>query len=623
MSSEVSGHQAAPPELQGQLSAHPNGFAFVRATDGGPDVFVAKRDRAGALHGQQVAVVVGKDDGHRRQGKVTAILSAPPSWMGEATVQTEAGWSIQPLDPRYPECLVAPSDLAVGRLVQVQSEPAQTGTGPVTARVLRQFGTLPNLDLINDLVSTLHELVPSYTPAEISQWSPPAIATATDNQAREDLRHLPFVTIDGASTRDLDDALWAQKLPGDEIELFVAVADVSHFVQPGSSLDAAARRRTTSVYLPGRVLPMLPPSLSENACSLNPGVDRLAVVCRMRIDADGHVAGQGFVRAHIRSAHKLTYDAVERSLFGTGSCPSGWEDCWSSLLALRQAYERLLADRARRGAMDFDAPEFAFTPEASSGFHARRRGHAHRLVEETMVAANVQSAKTLDALALDSLYRAHGGPPPHKQETLANLLRAHQVDLPEASSHALSGLARSHPHLSSAILLAQDRASYQLRNTGHFGLGLSHYAHVTSPIRRYPDLVVHRMLLGQSQPDLEALALECSEGERRAAICEREAVDRYRALRLSDQVGERFIGRIDAVSPMGLFITLSATGGSGLLPLAELGEAVADVPAQQVMDADGRLWCLGAEVEVLLASADWKLNRIEFAAPVLRQAVED
>lgn len=601
----------APATFTGRLTANPKGFAFVHLADGLPDVFIPPKARLSAQQGEVVRIVIEEETEGRRSGRVVSLPDRAPEWVGEVITADNGSLLLKPLDQRLPLAALLPGPAIAGQLIlaRLDTRPTYPRLGEVSC--VRVLGQEPSAQVINEIVALGHQLPGAFTDEDLA-----SIATDTSPGDRTDLRHLPFVTIDAAHSRDLDDALWAEPMADGRLRMIVAIADVAHFVRPGTRIDELARERTTSVYLPGRVLPMLPNLLSQELCSLNPAVDRLCVVCDLIIEADGQVLQSRFYRAHMRSQGRLTYDGVEQHLFNGVPAPTEWAPVWSSLQALRQCYERLLDARRARGAIDFDSAEASVSvgPDGAT-FVRQPRGHAHRLVEETMVAANVQAARTLDERAHDSLFRAHAAPPPKKREALDALLDARAIERPDDSPGAMAALARAHPTLAPAILRAQDKASYQTRNAGHFGLGLAHYAHFTSPIRRYPDLVIHRVLLGEAQPDLEELARLCSEGERRATIAEREAVDRLRAAHMAPLAGQRFTGRIESVTRMGLFITLDESRASGLLPLAALGEALADVLSQVITDGDGVEWGLGETIEVALASADWKTNRLEFAAP--------
>ena len=620
--------------LFGLLSANPKGFAFVRLDDGGPDVFIPPKSRMGAQHGERVGIELDASDAAQppscRSGRVVQLPERAPEWIGHV-VQTDSGFELHPIDPRCsPVALAQAPEEALGAIVLAHLTMRPRGVGTGEAVYVRTLGQGPTAPVINAIVSHAHGLPGDFPEAVLQEAQAMGDAVQFDPSAmtdRKDLRALPFCTIDGASSKDLDDALWAQVLPDGTLRLLVAIADVAHYVRPGSAIDDEAQKRTTSVYLPGSVNPMLPNALSQGLCSLNPHVDRFCVVCEMDIDANGAVASSRFYKAIMRSQARLTYSDVESHLFqGLDAgvpLPGHWSSIASSMTALRRVYERLAQARATRGAMDFSSNEVALSFNAGGvvrGIYKPARTNAHRLVEETMVAANVQAAKTLHDRAHDSLFRAHGAPPEKKHATLNAMLGARGIqpisDLGSVHAGELSALTQAHPHLASAILRAQDKARYETKNAGHFGLGLDHYAHFTSPIRRYPDLVMHRVLVGEAQPDLEMLAQACSEGERRATAAEREAVDRLRTAYLSGKEGERFAGVIESVTRMGAFVCLGDTAASGLLPLACFGEnAVLDEVAQHIIDEHGVEWGLGDGVEVALAAADWKTSRIEFAAP--------
>ncbi len=602
-----------PNLLTGRLCGHPKGFAFVHIGDGLPDIFIPPGSRMGAQHGEVVKVALDQDDHDKRTGHVVSLPENLPEWVGEV-VGEDGQLLVRPIDPRHFVTDLLPGNAHIGDIIRIRLEQRPTSLIRGQAKCIAVLGNEPTSDVINDLVFVTHHLPADYTEEDVAGLE--KLNIDFTDPTRRDMRSTPFVTIDALHSKDLDDALWADENPDGTLRLCVAIADVSYFVKPGSKIDEMARKRTTSIYLPGKVLPMLPKVLSQDLCSLNPGVDRLAVVCDMTVSIMGEVLSSSFYRATINSHARLTYDNVERHIFDDVPFPDTWSAVTPSLKNLRRVYETLLVARQLRGAMDFDRPDASVNvSQGGAIFKRSSRGHSHRLVEETMIAANVQAAKTLDERSQESLYRAHGAPPVKKMEALQTLLSARSITLENQSPAALARLAKEYPGLCSAILRAQDKATYRLRNAGHFGLALAHYAHFTSPIRRYPDLVIHRILLGEDQPDLEELAHLCSEGERRATLAEREAVDRLRAVSLCQQVGTRFTGKIESITRMGIFVTLDVSRASGLVPYSAMENSLPDIVSQTLLAPDGNIWEIGDAIEVALSSSDWRTNKIEFAAP--------
>ncbi|HET9146518.1 MAG TPA: VacB/RNase II family 3'-5' exoribonuclease, partial [Acetobacteraceae bacterium] len=405
---------------------------------------------------------------------------------------------------------------------------------------------------------------------------------------RTDLREVPLVTIDGADARDFDDAVFAEP-DGDGFRIIVAIADVAHYVKPGSVLDRTARERGNSVYFPDRVVPMLPEALSNGWCSLKPREDRGCLFVEMRIGADGAKHSHHFGRGLMRSAARLTYEQVQAAHEAGEDAGIGA----GALGHLYAAYRALAAARERRGTLDLDLPELRITLDDQghvSGVQPRARLDSHRLIEEFMILANVAAAEELERLNLPCMYRIHAPPSPEKLDALRSLLGTLGITLkpgdrlhPRDLDHALKLVADTDaaPLINEAVLRSQSQAEYSPENIGHFGLALRAYAHFTSPIRRYADLLVHRALIaglklgadGLAEADaaqFDATAAHITAMERRATDAERQSADRYLAAYLSGRVGEEFAARISGVSRFGLFVTLADTGASGFVPMAML-----------------------------------------------------
>ena len=410
-------------------------------------------------------------------------------------------------------------------------------------------------------------------------------AQATPLGSREDLRDIPLVTIDGEDARDFDDAVYAEP-NGDGWRLIVAIADVAHYVRPGAPLDRTAWERGNSVYFPDRVVPMLPEALSNGWCSLRPLEDRGCLFVDMKIDASGHKTSHRFGRGLMRSAARLTYEQVQEA-------HDAGQDLDLPLPALYGAFKALLGARIARGTLDLDLPERKVVLDDTGKVLAitpRPRLDSHRLIEEFMVLANVAAAEELEARHLPCMYRVHAPPSDEKLESLRTFLHGMSISLPPSGQihprdldAVLKAVAETEqaPLVNEVVLRAQSQAQYSPDNSGHFGLSLSRYAHFTSPIRRYADLCVHRALIrglgagpdGLADADaakFEDTADHITATERRAALAEREAIDRYLAAFMADKTGAQFAARISGVTKFGLFVTLAETGASGLVPLSAL-----------------------------------------------------
>jgi ribonuclease R len=395
------------------------------------------------------------------------------------------------------------------------------------------------------------------------------------------------VTIDGSDARDFDDAVWAE--PDTDAEnhggwhLVVAIADVAWYVTPGSTLDREAALRGNSVYFPDRVVPMLPEALSNGLCSLRPNEDRACFAVHLWIDRDGRKRRHAFARAIMRSAARLTYEEVQAARDGGKKLPVVQE----RLDALYGAFAALDRARIARGALALDLIEYRVLLDQQNtpvAVEPRKRLDSHKLIEEFMILANVAAAEELEARHRPSLYRVHDEPDRDKLDTLRQALAdidvpgltlaKGQVMRPELFNRVLERVA-GRPEaqvVNDLVLRAQAQAVYSPDNIGHFGLALRRYAHFTSPIRRYADLLVHRALLGESLPsaELEAIGQQVSSAERRATAAERAALERYRTQLLSHRIGEVFAGRVNGVARFGLFVTLADSGADGLLPIASL-----------------------------------------------------
>jgi ribonuclease R len=498
------------------------------------------------------------------------------------------------------------------------------------ARVTERLGNMGNPRSIS-LISIYSRGIPvDFPTAALHQAER---SGAVDLAQRVDLRPVPLVTIDGEDARDFDDAVWAE--PDTSVDnpggwhLMVAIADVAHYVRPGDALDMAARERGNSVYFPDRVVPMLPEALSNGWCSLKPLEERGCLAVHIWIDAQGEKRGHRFERGLMRSAARLTYTSAQAAHDGRP------DDVTAPLVErvlapLYGAFRSLLAARNKRGALDLDLPERQVIIGADGRIDRivpRARLDSHRLIEEFMIAANVCAAETLEERRTPAMYRVHDQPALDKidslREFLASLgykLAKGQVILPKHFTQILDKVAGTpHSHLVSEVILrSQAQAVYSPNNLGHFGLALRRYAHFTSPIRRYSDLLVHRGLIsalrlgpGGLPEGAGAAFVETGEHismtERRAASAERDAQDRFVAAYLSDRVGASFQGRISGVTRFGLFITLDQTGADGLVPIRTLPSDyyIHDEARHRLVGrSSGRTYVLGDPIEVRLAEAD-------------------
>ena len=486
------------------------------------------------------------------------------------------------------------------------------------ARILERLGLLGEPRSVSLLCLHAHGIPQAFHGDALAEATAARAVTA---EGREDLRAIPLITIDGEDARDFDDAVWAGA-DGDGWCILVAIADVAHYVRPGSALDRDAWLRGNSVYFPDRVVPMLPEALSNGWCSLRPGEDRGCLFAKFQIDSSGTKIRHRFGRGLMRSAARLTYEQVQAA-HEAGEDPTG------TLAPLFGAYRTLLAARERRGTLDLELPERRVILDAAGTVLAvepRARFDAHRLIEEFMVAANVCAAEELERLGQPCLYRVHDRPSDDKLEGLRVFLAGFGVSLPAGDVIQPRNFAQvldqvrgtEHEHVvNETVLRGQSQAAYAPENIGHFGLALPRYAHFTSPIRRYADLLVHRALirglrlgdggLTESEADRFADTGEHITGtERRAAAAERDAVDRYLAAHMAHHIGDVFAARISGVTRFGLFVTVGSNGASGIVPIGSLPDDrwLQDLPRRALAgQRTGLRFALGQAVEVRLAEA--------------------
>jgi ribonuclease R len=455
----------------------------------------------------------------------------------------------------------------------------------------------------------------------------------SDLNDRKDLRDLPLVTIDGESARDFDDAVFAEK-KGRIWRLVVAIADVGHYVRPESALDREAMNRGNSVYFPRRVIPMLPEKLSNGLCSLNPGVDRLAMVCDMEVGASGAIGAFSFYPAVFRSRARLTYGEVWNWLSGTpGAEGAISEEARPSLLCLHAVFKVLQKARVKRGAIDFETveTEMIFDDQGKiAEIVPVFRNDAHRLIEECMLAANVCASEFLEERGYPCLYRIHEGPTPEKLESLRAFLKEFGLglsggEMPTAKDYAkLLEKIKTRPDaglLQTVMLRSLRQAVYSPDNAGHFGLSYERYTHFTSPIRRYPDLLVHRSIkaaltrTGYKPTKLGETALYCSMTERRADEASRDVTNWLKCYYMRDRIGEDFDGTIASVVPFGVFVALDGIYVEGLVHVSELGEDYFHFDAvmrEMRGERSGQRYRLGDRLKVRLVRADLESGRIDF-----------
>ena len=653
-----------PPEMKpgwvaGSLRVHPSGFAFVARDDKEDDVFVAARYRGLAFDGDRVAVSTWT--GHKgTEGKVEAVLSRGRAKLTGILVSEGGRQRLEPDDPRiaatssqiYIESAVPGGNAGLSVVVEVVRWPT-TVEGPMMAKISHILGDPedPRTEVEKALIGG--DIAVEF-PEEVlaAATNAPTVVRPEDLVDRVDLRAQEFLTIDPETARDFDDAICVEKSPkAGHMRLYVAVADVSHYVRVGEPLDDEARRRGCSVYLPDRAIPMLPRQLSSDICSLNPEVDRLAMVVRMEVDANGGVVDPYFCAAVIRSRSRMDYAGVAHSLAGETRGPLERYQPWlPTLRTMQELAGRLRKVRTARGALDFELPEAKVILDEDDPRRVRdvvqSRGDvavkgAYQMIEDFMLAANEAVARFFGSADLDTVWRVHDVPTDERLEAFSQVAEAYGVHFdpidgrdPKKVRELMAVLEERPAAVKRALhfllLRALKQAQYDIVNVGHFGLGAKDYLHFTSPIRRYPDLIVHRLLKtalsaagvaagGKPGPaplreELAAMALESSRAERRAMEVEREVVDMYRAFLMRDHVGEEYEGTIAGVASFGVFVQIDSPFVEGLVKLEELGEDYWEYDAEGmriVGRGSGRSFSMGDSVRVEIMNVSVQRRKID------------
>lgn len=645
------------PGYPGRLQSNPAGFGFVIFEDTTrPDLFIPREGMAGAWDGDRVqAVPLPVQGGRKPSGKIVDILERKRQQItGFLRFRKGFAW-LAPDDTRLPWVKMVPEGLQdvpeAARIAINLTFPPPTRKSPHPEpfgqifRVLALSDSLPH-EAETEAVMINHGLKATFDPdtLEQAQHIDPAIP-ASELAQRTDFRSLPVVTIDGPDAKDFDDAVHLEILEPDRWRIGIHVADVSHYVPENSPLDREAYERATSAYLPGRVLPMLPEKLSNGVCSLLPGEDRLVFSVVVEVTPGGRILSQRFERGIIRSVARLTYPQVQGLIEG-GSLGAGLEDLHQPLLTLYQLTTRLKANRMRKGALEFNFPEVKVELEGET-IHILPQGHpeARSLIEELMLLANRSVARFLVDRGMPALFRVHEDPDPDRfrflQRAMARL--GYVIDADEPSPRALQEVLRQtqgkpEAAVVAALLLRSLKlARYAHENLGHFGLAAEHYLHFTSPIRRYPDLVVHRILAdtlrGKSTAGhkarllekLPAMADHTSARERAAEAAERELTRYFQCLWAQKHLGEVFTGQISGVTSFGVFVTLDPRSGvEGLVRLSDLTDDHYEFQEEAlslVGQRSGHTLRLGAELEVQIAAANPVLRQIDLVLPKVGEVV--
>ena len=595
------------------MSANRAGYGFLRVEGFKDSVFLPPPQMRGVMHGDRVRVKVARDATDRWSGVVDEVLErGVHAFLGTVEVAGRSAW-VSAADRRLQlRCVVAPQDLNGARsgdwVIARVTQYAGSASAAAQAVIVKRLDPCRPVELATESAIARFDLPYEFPAAALREaQSYGEQVDVGEAGPRVDLRDLPLVTIDGEDARDFDDAVYAEAHAGG-FRLIVAIADVSHYVRPGTALDAEAQLRGTSVYFPTRVLPMLPTALSDHLCSLAPRVDRLCFAADMIVSRNGALKSARFYPAVMRSAARLTYRLASEALFeGRPAARAELGPLFERLTVLVEVYHALYKARSRRGALDFDAAEAEFVIDAGERVRAvelRVRNHAHRLIEECMILANVAVAQELEKTRTGTLYRVHGTPEDEKLERLAATLASLGIEahIPQTvTTRDLQAIARrvgdpsERAFVESLVVRAMPQAVYQPTNIGHFGLALTHYAHFTSPIRRYPDLVVHRTLKAligapggaatrYDAATLGALGERTSRLEKRADEADRYVAGFLKCTYLKERIGQTFQGLITTVVEFGCFVQILDVAVDGLLHIDSLRDD------DYVMDDDGHGW---------------------------------
>ena len=682
--------KVAPPsglleEIEGSVQGHRDGHGFLIRDNGEQDIYLSPNEMRAVLHKDRVRVrVVRQDRKGRPEGRIVEIVERPEQPIIGRLLNEGGLWLVAPEDKRYGQDVMIPKggmgSAKPGQVVVVELTEPPALFGQPVGRVKEVLGEIDDPGMEIEIAVRKYSVPHEFSTGCIEQAKGlPDKVLAKDRKDRIDLRDVPLVTIDGEDARDFDDAVYCEPAKVGRSKgwrLLVAIADVSHYVQTGSDIDIDAYDRATSVYFPRRVIPMLPEKLSNGLCSLNPDVDRLCMVCDMLVNAKGDVHAYQFYPAVMHSHARFTYTEVAAILANTrGPEAAKRKERVTDLMNLQDVYKALLASRAVRGAVDFETTETQIVCDESGRIEKivpRVRNEAHRLIEEAMLAANVCSADFIQQGKHPGLFRVHEGPTAEKKDILRNYLKALGLgvgisDDPHTSEFQKIALAtKDRPdaqQIHTMLLRSMQQAIYTPVNSGHFGLAYEAYTHFTSPIRRYPDLLVHRViksiLLGRKYtlPSLpvpgeahaklskrleksraakgdasesraprvrmsaadqrawEAAGLHCSANERRADEASRDVEAWLKCKYMREHLGEEYGGVVSAATSFGIFVTLDSLYVEGLVHITELGGEYFrfDELRQELRgERTGIRYAIGSRVQVQVSRVDLDGRKIDF-----------
>ncbi len=636
--------------IKGRVEGHPDGFGFVSPEDGGDDLFLSPKEMHRVLHGDKVLVrVAGFDRRGRREAKIVEVLEHVNQFVvGRYYFEDGIGFLIAE-NRRINQDILVPlgneGAAQSGQVVTVEIVTQPGAHNEAIGRVSEILGSYTGPGMEIEIALRKHDLPYVFPPAVEKQADGlPNKVLKKDMAGREDIRHLPLVTIDGETARDFDDAVYCEPLGRSGFRLIVAIADVSHYVKPNDALDTEGYERGNSVYFPRRVIPMLPEALSNGLCSLNPEVDRLSMVCDMQISSTGSIKEYRFYPAVIFSHARLTYNQVWDWLSGATQPDAKQAELIPHLQALDKLFRTLLKARAKRGAIDFGSTETQMLFDDEGKIKAIVpviRNDAHRIIEECMLAANVCASDYLHVNEQPALFRVHEGPTPEKLAALRGFMAEFGLDLaggdkPHAKDYAaLLEQIKPRPDaglLQTVMLRSLKQAVYSPDNKGHFGLAYEAYTHFTSPIRRYPDLLVHRgikaVLNGEKLPvkGLAEIGVHCSMTERRADDATRDVDAWLKTYFMRDRIGDEYNGTVSAVTNFGMFVALDEIFIEGLVHVSELGQDYFHYDQSKhwmLGERTGKRYRLGDRVRIKVMRADIETSKIDFALVETIESAED
>ena len=633
--------------IAGTVQGHPDGFGFLVPDDKTKhpeDMFLGPREMAQVMHGDRAMVrMAGLDRKGRPEGKVVEVLERSTKTLVGRIVRGTGVTIVAAEDKRINQDILIPYHLDMGakpgQVVMVELTEQPSSHAHPMGKVVQILGNYADSGMEIEIALRKHKLPHEFSPAAINQAERiPKLVQADDYKDRIDLREMPLITIDGETARDFDDAVYAESLnaenPNLGWRLVVAIADVSFYVKPDDALDKEAFERGNSVYFPRRVIPMLPEALSNGLCSLNPDVERLCMVCDMQVDAAGIVQKYQFYPSVMRSKARMTYTKVADMLQNPdGETAKEYSHVMPHAQNLYSLFKLMLAQREKRGAIEFESTETMMIFDDNGKIERivpTGRNDAHKIIEECMLAANVCAADFLHKNEHAALYRIHEGPTPEKLEALRTFMAEVGFgvtggDKPHAKDYGkLMNLIKQRPDaqlLQTVLLRSMQQAVYSPDNVGHFGLAYEAYAHFTSPIRRYPDLLIHRaikaVLKGEKYKaqDWNVLGVHCSMTERRADDATRDVTNWLKCYYMQDKIGEVYEGTVAGVTSFGLFVALDGVYVEGLVHVTELGNDYFNYDKarhEMLGERTGARYRLGDRLTVKVARVDLETSKIDF-----------